>query len=292
MYIENLVFKGGGVLGMSYSGALEILESRGILSNIKGLAGTSAGAAVATMVAIGYSSKEIRTHLENTDFKKFGDGRNFIGILRKYGIYKGEYLLNWLETLIEQKTGIKNLTFKQLHAIAEKNLKIFACDLDLSSLKEFSVEKTPNVVVAEALRASMSIPLLFHAYKFKDSNPNDHIYIDGGVIYNFPITAFPTTSKTLGLYLKTDSNDTGLEYNNIFKYVKRLFKTLLKGQDVDFFKNYQNTTHTIILSNLGISTTNFSITAAQKQALYQSAKFATENFLNQNNEFLLSAEAS
>lgn len=292
MQIENLVFKGGGVLGMSYSGALEILESRGILQNIKGLAGTSAGAAVATMVAIGYTPAEIKINLEQTDFKKFGDGRNFIGILRKYGIYKGEYLLEWLQNLIEQKTGNKDLTFSQLQELNKKELKVFACNLNTSSLQEFSAEKTPNVIIAEALRASMSIPLLFNAYKFKDSNPNDHIYIDGGVIYNFPITAFPSTSKTLGLYLKTDSNDSGLEYNNIFKYVKRLFKTLLKGQDVDFFKNYQESTHTIILSNLGVSTTNFAITDQQKQALYQSAKFATEKYLNVNREFLLSAEAS
>ena len=42
-HIENLVFKGGGVLGIAYAGAIESLEEKGLLKNIKRVAGTSAG---------------------------------------------------------------------------------------------------------------------------------------------------------------------------------------------------------------------------------------------------------
>lgn len=280
MKIENLVFKGGGVLGMSYSGAIQVLEERDMLKDIKGLAGTSAGAVAALMVALGYTSSEIKSKLENTDFKKFGDGRNFIGIIRKYGIYKGEYLLEWLRGIIFDKVGNTSLTYSELHKLSGYDLKVFACNLTKSELQEFSSSVTPNVNVAESVRASMSIPLLFNAYTFEASNPNDHIYIDGGVIFNFPITAFQNTSNTLGLYLMTDSEDSPLEHNNIFKYVKRLFKTLMKGQDVDYFRNFHKKSNTILLDNLGISTTNFSITDQQKEALFQHAKFATESYLD------------
>ena len=55
--IENLVFKGGGVLGIAYAGAIEALEKQEILSQVKQR--TSAGAVAAALISLGYSSKEI-----------------------------------------------------------------------------------------------------------------------------------------------------------------------------------------------------------------------------------------
>ena len=48
---RNLVFKGGGVRGIAYMGALAILEEVEVLKNIKRVAGTSSGAIAATMVS-------------------------------------------------------------------------------------------------------------------------------------------------------------------------------------------------------------------------------------------------
>tara|TARA_Y100000815_G_scaffold226384_1_gene214278 strand:+ start:231 stop:413 length:183 start_codon:yes stop_codon:yes gene_type:complete len=41
---RNLVFEGGGVKGIAYSGALAVLEERGILPQIRRVGGASAGA--------------------------------------------------------------------------------------------------------------------------------------------------------------------------------------------------------------------------------------------------------
>jgi len=48
---HNLVFEGGGIKGIAYAGALEVLEKENILSDIKRVAGTSAGAITATLLA-------------------------------------------------------------------------------------------------------------------------------------------------------------------------------------------------------------------------------------------------
>ena len=45
-HFRNLVFEGGGVKGIAYVGALEVLDQEGILKDIKRVAGTSAGAMV------------------------------------------------------------------------------------------------------------------------------------------------------------------------------------------------------------------------------------------------------
>jgi NTE family protein len=43
---QNLVFKGGGVKGIAYVGALKALEEANVMAQITGFAGTSAGSIV------------------------------------------------------------------------------------------------------------------------------------------------------------------------------------------------------------------------------------------------------
>ncbi len=53
--ITNIAFEGGGVLGIAYGGALEILEKEKVAQDIENIAGTSAGSIVALMVALKYN---------------------------------------------------------------------------------------------------------------------------------------------------------------------------------------------------------------------------------------------
>ena len=65
---RNLIFEGGGVKGIAYSGALAVLEQRGILRRIKRVGGASAGAINASLLALdenrlensGRSSQSVR----------------------------------------------------------------------------------------------------------------------------------------------------------------------------------------------------------------------------------------
>ncbi len=61
---ENLVLKGGGPKGIAYVGVLEELEVE-MMSSLKRVAGTSAGAIFAALIAVNYTSVEIRGILEN-----------------------------------------------------------------------------------------------------------------------------------------------------------------------------------------------------------------------------------
>ncbi|GEM_PF-831739 len=95
--IEYLVFKGGGVLGMAYAGAIEELESHDLLPGIKGVAGTSAGAVTALVVALNYDSKDITALTDGTQFKDFEDKLNPLRVTTRYGLYEGAFLLTWIE---------------------------------------------------------------------------------------------------------------------------------------------------------------------------------------------------
>ena len=59
-HFKNLVFEGGGVKGIAYVGALEVLDREGILNDIEKVSGTSAGAMIAVMVGLRYSADEVK----------------------------------------------------------------------------------------------------------------------------------------------------------------------------------------------------------------------------------------
>lgn len=279
--IENLVLEGGGVLGMAYAGAIEALHEKQLLSDVKRAAGTSAGALVATLVSLRYSAKEIKEIVNGTNFKKFEDHFDPLRVPFKYGLYRGNYLLKWIKNIIETKTGNKDATFRDLHLGGFRELKVFACDLTSTTIKEFSFQETPDVKVAESIRASMSIPLFFNAWKFPDGNPDDHIYVDGGTMYNYPINAFENSLTTLGFFFEvhTPKKVEELKYNHIFDYIELLFKALLDSQKVVFQRNKEEMAITVLIDTLGIAPTNFKITEDEKMKLFNSGKEATLEYI-------------
>ena len=71
--VRYLALEGGGGKGFAYLGALEILEKQGVLANLRGVAGTSAGAITAMMIALGMKPTMIADELAHNDFNTFFD---------------------------------------------------------------------------------------------------------------------------------------------------------------------------------------------------------------------------
>src|SRR5919202_4371452 len=67
----DLVLEGGGVKGIGLTGAFAVLEERGY--EPQNIAGTSAGAITAALLAAGYSSAEIKDIVFDLDFRQFED---------------------------------------------------------------------------------------------------------------------------------------------------------------------------------------------------------------------------
>jgi len=178
--IKNLVFKGGGVLGIAYAGVIDALEEKKVLQHVERVAGTSAGAIIAAFISLKYTSTDILKVVATTDFKSFEDGWNPLRLSTKYGLYKGDAFLSWMKKCIAYKGLSENATFADFEKADMLGLHVFAADLNEHILKEFSATKTPHTIVAEAIRASISIPLFFEAWTFSNNIPDNHIYADGG----------------------------------------------------------------------------------------------------------------
>ena len=194
-HFKNLVFEGGGVKGIAYVGAMEILEKKGILQDIIRVGGTSAGAINAVLLGLNYTLAETREILGTLNFRRFLDDswgivRDTTRLITEFGWYKGDYFRDWIGNIIERKTGNSNSTFLEVNILkAERkfrDLYFLGTNLSTGFGEVFSFEHTPRMCVADAVRISMSIPLFFAA---KRSMRGD-VYVDGGVVENYPVKLF------------------------------------------------------------------------------------------------------
>jgi len=219
---RNLVFKGGGVKGIAYAGALEALQHHTSFASLEHVAGTSAGAITATLLAVGYTPEEITQIVsKEMDFAAFMDKSWLVGnmmrFLHHFGWYKGDAFMQWIEDKIKAKTGSAKLNFlelQELHAQkphAYKLLHVVATDLSKQAPVLFSHKENDYTPIALAVRMSMSIPLFFKSIRW-----NNSVMVDGGMAYNYPIDLFDKApyhahtnkghginKETLGLWIDT-----------------------------------------------------------------------------------------
>lgn len=189
---RNLVFEGGGVKGIAQIGAMQTLTDKGYLLDIKRVAGTSSGAINALIFALGYSMEEQRELLESKDFKKFLDnswgwGGDIARLVKSFGWNKGDHFLEWIDNLIEKKLGKKKATFQDLKDANKPLLYVTGSNISTGYVEVFSAERHPKMVISEALRISMSMPLYFAAIRH---GVHEDYYADGGVILNYPVKIF------------------------------------------------------------------------------------------------------
>lgn len=190
-HFKNLVFEGGGVKGIAYIGAMQVLKEEGILSDIQRVGGTSAGAINATLFALGFTIPEQRSIMKKLDFNNLMDDswgviRDTNRLINKFGWYKGDFFHEWIGRLIKKKLGDPNATFQNLIEVGNPDLYVYGTNLSTRFGEVFSNEHTPTTRIADAVRLSMSIPLFFAAVR----NARNDVYVDGGVLNNYPIKLF------------------------------------------------------------------------------------------------------
>lgn len=283
---RNLVLEGGGVKGIAYAGAFRALDEQGIFDKLGSIAGTSAGAITATLVALRYTPDEIQKLVFDLDFKRFEDGgaTGLFRLFERFGWYRGNYALNLMRCLVGNKAKSPRATFQELQAQGFRDLHVFATDLSTGQSVEFSAAKTPDVEVALAVRMSMSIPLFFASVDFKPPGGSQgDVFVDGGVVRNYAIDAFDTRQtinpETLGLTL-TDGPSPRADIDDLPVYAKNLFKTLLDVQVIDLETNPPDLERSVLVDDLGISTTDFQLTDAQKNALIRKGFECTCKYLS------------
>ncbi|MGB6977394.1 MAG: patatin-like phospholipase family protein [Gammaproteobacteria bacterium] len=182
-------------------------------------------------------------------------------IYAKNGLFEGKIITKWLgeqlknrfqSHLNEKIENIEDVTFQELYQLRGqfanlKELQVVALNLSTGFTQVFSHKKTPTVVVRDAIRASISIPIFFQPYpvrckaangKFEPysftSANNDgtseripFLFTDGGVIDNYPIWLFDKKDfLSENFYNKNHSyfNDKTLGFRLVGPSRKNLFE--------------------------------------------------------------------
>lgn len=299
--LRNLALEGGGVKGLVYPGALQVLQAEGILPKIENVAGTSAGSIVAALIALGYTPEQMQALMLDLDFKQFEDGSPLGGperFFRKFGWFKGDYFLEWMQCRVKEQTGDPDATFADLHEahLADsakfKDLFVLSTDLSRRRSQVFSHGHSPDLPVAQAVRASMSIPLFFEGYPIDESLFGDigergekqDLFVDGGVLDNYPIELFDRNGvnpQTIGLHL-TDQGappNPDSRIDSFPEYARNLFEALLNVQVNAFNNSPDDQKRTIQINDLGVGTTDFSLSNEMKCKLIQQGVIDTCKYL-------------
>jgi NTE family protein len=192
LQFRNLVFEGGGVKGIAYIGAMQVLEQRGHLEHIVRVGGTSAGAINALIFSLGFTIREQQDILNSTNFSEFMDSsfgfvRNFKRLWGEFGWNRGEVFSDWAGELVKEKLGKKNATFGDLKKAKRPGLYVIGTNLSTGFSETFSHERHADMPLVDAVRISMSIPLFFAARRL---GKRKDVYVDGGVMLNYPVKLF------------------------------------------------------------------------------------------------------
>lgn len=184
------VFEGGGIRGIAYAGAIEVFERDG--HEFTAVAGSSAGAITAALLACGCDAHEIMRLVGNTNFRSFMDvpwGLRSWNLFRRGGLFRGAAFEEWMRSIVGDRTI----------GDAEIPLRIFATDIERRETVVFDSARTPGVRIANAVRASMSIPIVFEPKVIEGRK-----LVDGGVAYNYPIDTYDhdlAADPVVGFYL-------------------------------------------------------------------------------------------
>ena len=202
------VFEGGGAKGVAFTGAL--LALRDLHCWFSAVAGASAGAITAALVAAGLTPEQIDAKTEDALSLVRTSVWQGIGRLRdKTGYFPSDALTRWLDALLLERVGrvgppdpLSRATFAELYEATGIELNVVAADLSLRRQIIFSHHQTPKCSVADAVAASSAIPFAFPsrllAVPVAGAGVEDekkktfvhHTIVDGGVWSNFPMFIF------------------------------------------------------------------------------------------------------
>lgn len=286
----DAVFQGGGVKGIGFAGVICRFEEAGF--TWERLAGTSAGAIAASLLAVGYKGKEFKDIILNLNYLDLLHKSKLqsipllgkpLGIFGEKSFYLGDNIEKWLNKLFIAKGKTK---FKDISINGNSKLKIIASDITRhemiilpDDLKLYGINPM-EFEIARAVRMSISIPLYFDPIVLNHNNQKNFI-VDGGVFSNFPIWIFDVSGiprwPTFGFKFERDATLKN-KGNSFFSYALDLIESIIDNIDETHFID-SNRVRTISIPTVGVKTTEFDITKAKSLNIFNSGYKSGDEFL-------------
>lgn len=301
------VFAGGGVKGIAFAGAIEA-AAESEYSKWRKLAGTSAGAITAMLLAVGYDADKLHEILRTMDLKRIADfgplGKieAIENLIRHDGLTRGVALHKWLEELVDAgPEGVK--TFGELEAkcgpdklqvvgtdLAHTRMVVFPKDVALYLDEDGKPYDPKDFLIADAVRVSAGFPYFFPPIKMRDAQTGkDGVLVDGGVVSAYPIFLFDKREPkfpTWGFRLYSGNPPEAPPFTKIsgvdwpIDMLEAILDTSMNA--LDQFESRQFGKRTISIPTGDIETLDFELSEAQKTELYKFGHEAAAEFFAQD----------
>ena len=188
MQYRNIVFSGGAFKSTAFIGCIKYLEEQDLSKDIINIIGSSAGAIAGLLFTLGYSSSEMRDFAikELTEFKNRDvDIESLFNIFYTLGIDDGEEHIKVFRRALTMKGLASNATFLDIAKHTGKNYVVCGSNLTTAKVEYFSVDTTPDMEIALAVRISTAVPFLITPVFHKGQ-----VYVDASLFNNFPTEYF------------------------------------------------------------------------------------------------------
>jgi NTE family protein len=318
----NLVLEGGGAKGIALVGAIAELEENGY--SFDRVAGASVGAVVGSLVAAGWTGKELLTELAEFDLGQFSGPRRRLRRTRALyaltvhgGIHPMDTLRDWLTRLLA-KRGVR--TFQDLarpddvSAPAERRFRLAVTVSDLSRGELVHLPwdyhrlyglDPADQSVADAVCASAAFPYYFFpqtitanqravAPRLQVGNGTSTV-IDGGVLSNFPLEVFqdadtPTVGIKLLPRLPRPEGDRQLLTPRVYwrplRLAEQMIGTMIEGRDQARLDHLTRITQrrVIVVNTRAAGILEFNLKPCQRAALLECGREAVREFVQGQGE--------
>jgi NTE family protein len=188
----TLILSGNATNAIVTMGALQYLYDHNLIINVKKYIGTSSGAILSLLLIIGYTPLEIKTFLcVEKPLKNLSQMVNISNLLLLgKPVLCFEPIKNSIEKLILDKIGFIP-TMLDIRDRFQKTLIVTTYNLTDNCREYISAESHPELSVVHAVRMSSSYPLMFEPYRH-----DQKLYLDGGIVDNFPIEYLQEPGET------------------------------------------------------------------------------------------------
>jgi predicted acylesterase/phospholipase RssA len=233
----GISFSAGGEHIIALLGALSRLIETGTSHNVTRWYGCSAGSFCAYVGALGVSPLWIRDVVTYFDTRVIAELEedSVADFMNCWGLNSGSEIRKLIGRFLDTwESGASNWTFAHLSRKRPGiSLFITATNLTMGSLSVFSTDTTPDMKILDAIRASLSVPLLFTPWK----SPQGDIFCDGAIMEYFPWSCVKDKAHTLVIAC----SDTGICHRKLVKkniksieeYIDRIFKLVQQNQCSD-----------------------------------------------------------
>lgn len=244
---------------------------------------------------------------------------DFAVLLTRMGLYPGTYLYEWLGPILKD---LDVETFARLRMTQEEDegmslpverqyrLLVHTSDVSRRVLARLPWDynrygKNPEeMAVIDAVRASMSIPFFFEPFEMDATDAVVNVpmpggrtapkhyaagtctWVDGGMLRNFPITAFARIDgkaprwPTIGIKLNSFDRSVGATTAcaHTFGLAVDCVETMMNEWDVNAIES-ATAARTIFIDNDGITATKFDLDKDQQNALFKNGVAAATEFV-------------